>query len=68
MSTRDLLSAEALLRELGEQMAREFQDNGKTWPRPWAQRHFEDRNAILRVRNLIIERAERNRNEARRSS
>ena len=63
-----LLAAETTLAALSEQMAQAYQQNGKGWPREWMQRHAKDREAILRVRNLLMDLAANDGTERRRAA
>ena len=50
------LQTESLLSYLSEGMAITFQlEDGINWPREKAERHFQDRAAILRVQELLLD-------------
>jgi hypothetical protein len=54
----DLLAAETTLKALTDQMAAECQAGMSNWPRDWMQNHVNERAAIIKVRNILINRAE----------
>jgi len=54
----DLLAAETTLKALHDQMAAECQAGMDKWPRDWMQNHVNERAAIIKVRNILISRAE----------
>jgi len=54
----DLLAAERILFNLSRQMADEYQKGGSKWPLDWMQKHIDDRAAIIKVREFLIDRAD----------
>jgi hypothetical protein len=63
VTIKDIITAESVLADLTAEMAVEFENGGKDWPRDWMQKHANDRMALLKARNVLIERGEKlNRN------
>lgn len=51
----DLLAAETTLKRLTDAMAEDCKKNMAGWPRNWMQKHVNDRSAIIKVRQILIE-------------
>lgn len=56
-ANNDLLTAEAALAVVTTQMAADYKLHGKTWPRKWMQKHVIDRQTLIKVRNILLDRA-----------
>ena len=54
----DLLAAETTLKALTDLMHAEYVASDNKWPRDWMQNHVNERAAIIKVRNILISRAE----------
>ena len=54
----DLLAAESALAVVTKQMADDFQAHGRCWPRGWMQKHIEDRNSLIKARNILLDKVE----------
>jgi hypothetical protein len=53
-----LLDAEATLAQLIKQMQQEYAASEGKWPRDWMQKHVNDQAAIIKVRNILLDRVE----------
>lgn len=53
-----LLSCD-VVRSLAEDLAIDFELHSEGWGRSQAERHFADRNALIRVQGLLLDAAER---------
>lgn len=54
----ELLAAKTTLTKLTEVMAEDCQKNMNGWPRDWMQKHINDRAAIIKVSQILIDLAE----------
>lgn len=55
----DFLKADVVLEYLCNNLAITFQTHGEEMNRETAEKHFKDREALLRVRDMLIGEAER---------
>lgn len=54
-----LLQAEDTLRELQRAKAKSFKESGSDWPRDWVERHSKVCNALLIVRDDLVNESEK---------
>lgn len=54
----DLLTAEKVLAAVSKQLLEEYQAGGSAWPREWMVKHVSDSAAIIKVRAILIDRAD----------
>ena len=55
----DYLNAETCLSILSQNLAVAFQLQGENWDRETMQKHLNERAALIRVQNMLIDEAER---------
>ncbi len=55
----ELLAAESILKDLGEQLANECTAHSESWPRDWMQKNVIDREILIKARNIILDRVGR---------
>lgn len=64
MEPKRLLEAEAILAVFSIELADEFQKGGSRWSREIMEAHVCDREAILRVREMLMNRVAKGMEEA----
>tara|TARA_R110000772_G_scaffold58539_1_gene132498 strand:+ start:23493 stop:23717 length:225 start_codon:yes stop_codon:yes gene_type:complete len=52
----ELLIALDILEKLSKEMAREFSEDGLSWPRAWMIKHASARNTIINARQVMMDR------------